>query len=157
MGDNLPPVDLGNERFATELAQSSDQHNCATLDNSQLKCWGRNQYGQLGYGDTDSRGDENGEMGDNLPAVDLGTWEVPATCDSFSCDGDTPVNKGSDEMCLGNAATCDTDTCCEARATCDSFSCDGDTPINKGSDEMCLGNAATCDTDTCCEARSTCD
>ena len=29
-------------------------------------------YGQLGYGDTDDRGDDSNEMGDNLPYVDVG-------------------------------------------------------------------------------------
>jgi alpha-tubulin suppressor-like RCC1 family protein len=43
------------------------------LDNLTVKCWGRNQYGQLGYGDTDSRGDDAGEMGDALLAIDFGT------------------------------------------------------------------------------------
>ncbi len=46
--------------------------NCALLDNGDLKCWGANSYGQLGLGDEVDRGDEPGEMGDNLPAVDLG-------------------------------------------------------------------------------------
>ena len=38
-----------------------------------MKCWGVNQYGQLGLGDTENRGDGADEMGDNLPGVDLGT------------------------------------------------------------------------------------
>ena len=29
-------------------------------------------YGQLGYGDTNNRGDSSGEMGDNLTVIDLG-------------------------------------------------------------------------------------
>ena len=27
-------------------------------DDATVKCWGRNEYGQLGYGDTSDRGDE---------------------------------------------------------------------------------------------------
>ena len=40
---------------------------------TDIKCWGRNDDGQLGLGDTDERGDEEGEMGVNLNVVDLGT------------------------------------------------------------------------------------
>lgn len=38
-----------------------------------MKCWGNNGLAQLGIGDTQNRGDGSGEMGGNLPAVDLGT------------------------------------------------------------------------------------
>ncbi|CAM9638571.1 unnamed protein product, partial [Hapterophycus canaliculatus] len=38
-----------------------------------VQCWGDNSGGQLGLGDSLNRGDEAGEMGDQLPFVDLGT------------------------------------------------------------------------------------
>jgi hypothetical protein len=41
------------------------------LDIGALKCWGNNDGGALGIGDTDNRGDDPGEMGDQLPAVRL--------------------------------------------------------------------------------------
>ena len=47
-------------------------HTCALLDDRSVKCWGGNDFGQLGYGDTNDRGYEGGEMGDALPAVSLG-------------------------------------------------------------------------------------
>ncbi len=72
MGDDLPAVDLGNGRTATAIT-AGHGHTCALLDNGTVKCWGRNDYGQLGLGDTESRGNAPGQMGDNLPAVDLGT------------------------------------------------------------------------------------
>jgi len=34
-----------------------------------VKCFGRNHYGQLGYGDSFSRGNDNNEMGDYLPYI----------------------------------------------------------------------------------------
>jgi len=71
MGTNLPAVDLGPGRTAFQLASGSN-HTCARLDNGAVRCWGLNIAGQLGLGDSLSRGDGPGEMGTNLPVVDLG-------------------------------------------------------------------------------------
>jgi alpha-tubulin suppressor-like RCC1 family protein len=71
MGDALPTVDLGTGRHAVSVA-GGDYHTCAILDDGTLKCWGNNEFGQLGLGDTEARGDDANEMGENLPAVDLG-------------------------------------------------------------------------------------
>ncbi len=38
-----------------------------------MKCWGRNDYGQLGYGDKVARGASLSQMGTSLPFVDLGS------------------------------------------------------------------------------------
>jgi cysteine-rich repeat protein len=72
MGDALPAVPLGAGRTAAAIACGSE-HDCALLDDATVKCWGGNQLGQLGQGDTDKRGDEPGELGDALPAIDLGS------------------------------------------------------------------------------------
>ena len=73
MGDNLPVVDLGTGRTAKMIgASAGGAHVCAVLDDDSVKCWGRNDYGQLGLGDTSNHGDGPGEMGVNLPVVDLG-------------------------------------------------------------------------------------
>ena len=72
MGDNLPRIDLGTGRTATAIG-AGDRHACALLDNGDIKCWGKNTYGQLGLGDKNHRGDRAGEMGDELAAVNLGT------------------------------------------------------------------------------------
>ena len=72
MGDNLPTVNLGTGRTAVALDAGS-RFVCALLDNGAVKCWGANYYGALGLGDTAPRGDGPGEMGDNLPTVNLGT------------------------------------------------------------------------------------
>eukprot|EP01083_Nonionella_stella_P111155 325910_1 len=71
MGDNLPEVDLGT---GFDVIQIAGYHSTCALSGSGLvKCFGHNNYGQLGLGDEDNRGDSSGEMGDNLLAVDLGT------------------------------------------------------------------------------------
>ena len=71
MGDDLDPVDLGAGRTAVAIT-AGDVHTCALLDNGTVKCWGSTSTGQLGYGDTDARGDGAGEMGDFLGPVSLG-------------------------------------------------------------------------------------
>ncbi len=73
MGDNLPYVNFGTGRTVKKLYPQ-----CAILDNDRLKCWGVNgansvNQPNLGLGDTNARGDNANEMGDNLPYVDLGT------------------------------------------------------------------------------------
>ncbi len=72
MGDALLPIDLGTGRTAIDVV-AGGFYSCAVLDNGSVKCWGQNHVGQLGLGDTTDRGWNPGEMGDNLPAVDLGT------------------------------------------------------------------------------------
>jgi len=72
MGNNLPVIALGSGRTVKRVA-AGVAHTCAVLDDQTLKCWGLNQWGQLGLGDTSNRGDAAGEMGDSLPAIDLGT------------------------------------------------------------------------------------
>jgi alpha-tubulin suppressor-like RCC1 family protein len=68
MGDNLLPVDVGTGRFVRGVAMGYN-HTCVIMDNAFVKCWGRNLYGQLGVGHTVNRGDNSGEMGDSLTAV----------------------------------------------------------------------------------------
>jgi len=70
MGDLLPAIDLGDEGAPTALA-AGGQHTCALLDSGQVKCWGDNRFGQLGQGDTRSRGGGPCEMGIDLLPVDL--------------------------------------------------------------------------------------
>jgi hypothetical protein len=69
---NSAIVNLGSGRTAKDLAAGL-KHTCAILDNSDVKCWGHNEYGQIGLGTVDIIGDVNSEMGDSLPIVSLGT------------------------------------------------------------------------------------
>jgi alpha-tubulin suppressor-like RCC1 family protein len=78
LGDALAKIDLGTGRTVKDVALG-ENFACAILDNDTLKCWGANNRGQLGLGDTQRRGDAPGEMGDALPVVDLGTGRKPVT------------------------------------------------------------------------------
>jgi alpha-tubulin suppressor-like RCC1 family protein len=69
MGDALPAVELGGR--AVEIV-TRENHTCARLEGGAVKCWGANGSGQLGLGDTRSRGARPGEMGGALPVVELG-------------------------------------------------------------------------------------
>lgn len=48
------PGDIGLGGAAIDVA-AGDYHTCAVLSDGQIKCWGYNGYGQLGYGDYTSR------------------------------------------------------------------------------------------------------
>ena len=68
----LPIVYLGSNRYAKSVV-AGENHTCAILDNDQVKCWGGNEYGQLGLDTSDNYGDHRNEMGDNLEYINLGT------------------------------------------------------------------------------------
>jgi alpha-tubulin suppressor-like RCC1 family protein len=74
IGDNetpasVGPVDLGAGRKARAIA-AGFYHDCAILDLRQVRCWGNSDHGQLGYGNTNSIGDN--EMPGSVGPVDLG-------------------------------------------------------------------------------------
>lgn len=74
LGNNLPVINFGDGLTVKQLSLGN-AHACVILNNDRLKCWGSNDYGQAGLGDTETRGDDANEMGDALSYVDLGTDE----------------------------------------------------------------------------------
>lgn len=92
IGDNetlatLFPIDLGGDAVELTLGK---HHTCALLDDSTLKCWGRNLYGQLGRGDIDHIGDDEVpadigtiELGGTVTAVDAGDYHTCAVIDGY--------------------------------------------------------------------------
>jgi hypothetical protein len=72
MGDALPFVELGTGRTAVAISAGS-YHTCAILDDGSVKCWGiESMTGVPANSLVGNLGDAPGEMGDNLPRLDLG-------------------------------------------------------------------------------------
>ncbi|MDI1476821.1 DUF4215 domain-containing protein [Polyangium sp. y55x31] len=69
--NTLGPIDLGTDVPIVDVAAGTS-HACVLFEDGAVKCWGQNYGGALGLGDEENRGDEPGEMGVNLPPVDLG-------------------------------------------------------------------------------------
>ncbi|MBT3479448.1 MAG: T9SS type A sorting domain-containing protein [Candidatus Marinimicrobia bacterium] len=75
MGSYLPSVNIGTGRTAIAI-DAGYNHTTVIMDNGKVKTWGLNDRGQLGQGNTNNIGDNAGEMGDALSAIDLGTGRV---------------------------------------------------------------------------------
>lgn len=78
---DLPDVDLG-DGFDAQAVVARQWSSCAVSVDRRLKCWGA---GPIGQGLLDEAiGDEPGEMGDDLPYVDLGRGRTVRMIDSTS-------------------------------------------------------------------------
>jgi cysteine-rich repeat protein len=66
IGESLFPIPLGDGDEPRTVA-TSGYHTCVILQNGRVKCWGYNEFGQLGIGTTDwAIGDQAGELGNAL-------------------------------------------------------------------------------------------
>ena len=100
MADFLPFVNLTGGKRPSVVA-AGGRHTCARLADGRVKCWGDNEFGQLGLGDTNDRGAESGSMGQNLPEVLLGSSAKTVTAgETHSC---ALLNSGR-VKCWGNNA-----------------------------------------------------
>jgi cysteine-rich repeat protein len=85
LGSDLNIVDLGAGNTATDI-DSGARHQCALIDNGDVKCWGHNDAGQLGQGHTNTLGDDANEMGHSLSPIPLGAdVEALAVGGKHSC------------------------------------------------------------------------
>ncbi len=72
MGDFLDVVNLGTDYVVASVV-TSQFSTCVVSTSENIKCFGWNNAGQLGYGDTSTRGKSSGSMGDALEVVDIGS------------------------------------------------------------------------------------
>ena len=72
-GKLSPPaaVDFGSEAPLPRGVIAGASHSCVLLADGSRRCWGGNQFGQLGLGDTVARGRASTDMGAALLAVQL--------------------------------------------------------------------------------------
>jgi alpha-tubulin suppressor-like RCC1 family protein len=73
---SVGPVDLGLDRKAVSV-NAGGGFTCALLDDGTVRCWGMNDFGQLGYGNTNNIGDN--ETPGSVGPVDLGTGRSALT------------------------------------------------------------------------------
>jgi alpha-tubulin suppressor-like RCC1 family protein len=111
LGDNeLPasasPIDLPAPAIAVTAGGA---HSCALLETGDLHCWGANTFGELGYGDTSTVGDdelpsEAGPVQIDEPAiqVDAGFFHTCAVTNTHQvrCWG----NNDAGQLGLGNTS-----------------------------------------------------
>ena len=95
----LPVVNLGTGRTATAIS-GGFYHTCALLDNASVKCWGRNNKGQLGIDNNTTMGDNTGEMA-LIPTVNLGTGRT-ATAISLGIYNTCAIMDNASVKCWGN-------------------------------------------------------
>ena len=82
-------MELGGKTKAISLGE---KHNCAILENGELKCWGRNYSGKLGTGNNTDLNAPSApiNLGGKAVAISLGT--------SHSC----ALLEGGDVKCWGD-------------------------------------------------------
>ena len=111
MGSALPGVNLVDADYAAIGLTAGNDHSCAMFDSGNqrlLKCWGGNDFGQLGLGDVSNRGNSAGEMGAALPSIDPGSGMVrgifAGPLSSHGCGLIEPAGLSPVLKCWGNNA-----------------------------------------------------
>jgi len=69
IGDDEVPADRGPVAVGGPVAEivAGQDHTCARLQSGALRCWGEGRFGQLGYGSTETVGDD--ELPESMPEV----------------------------------------------------------------------------------------
>lgn len=91
---NFGTDEFGDQLYVLKMALG-EKHTCALLSNNSVKCFGNNEYGQLGNGTSLNAGHLPNTMGSYLAPVNLGTIDQivdiksmsNTTCAQFATDG----------------------------------------------------------------------
>ncbi len=96
-------VDVALDAMVTMLSSNGD-HNCALLEGGGLRCWGRNDKGQLGYGHTENIGDdEDPDAVGTVPLMPQGVPDGTPVIDLALGEGHSCVlYEGGDVLCWGD-------------------------------------------------------
>jgi len=67
---SIGPIDFGTSREVRAIS-AGWHHVCVLFEDARARCWGRNDRGQLGHGNTEDYGDDPGETLNVLPDLPL--------------------------------------------------------------------------------------
>jgi alpha-tubulin suppressor-like RCC1 family protein len=87
VGDDETPASAGDVDVGGNVIQitAGYYHTCALLNTGKVRCWGGNQYGQLGYGNTN----------------DIGNDETPASAGDVNVGGKVlQISAGANHTCI---------------------------------------------------------
>ncbi len=91
LGDDELPSSAGDVDVGGTVRElvAGGWHTCALLDTGAVRCWGRNDFGQLGYGHTRSLGDDEPpslagdiSVGGRVLQLSAGDWHTCALLDT---------------------------------------------------------------------------
>mmetsp|Transcript_33720 Transcript_33720/g.41489 ORF Transcript_33720/g.41489 Transcript_33720/m.41489 type:complete len:438 (+) Transcript_33720:160-1473(+) len=95
MGDSLDFVNLGHTARVVQIS-AGYAHTCILFDDSNVKCWGWNNYGQLGSGDRQNIGDPSSSN-----PIDFGLGNMPLQVSAGKTHTCATLNTGS-VLCWGS-------------------------------------------------------
>jgi alpha-tubulin suppressor-like RCC1 family protein len=102
IGDNETPASAGdvNVGGSVESISCGESHTCAVLETKRVRCWGNGGDGRLGYGNTNS-------IGDNETPASVGDVEVGGDVASVVCGKrhTCAVLVGGTVRCWGHGST----------------------------------------------------
>jgi alpha-tubulin suppressor-like RCC1 family protein len=80
IGYGNTPADVGTVQLTSTARQVAGglAHTCALLEDNTVQCWGANSFGQLGYGNTDSVGDDEHPAAAGVIPLGIGATAIAA-------------------------------------------------------------------------------